>query len=117
MSCDYVVYCTTCSSRHPFNDANHQQDLMRSLIRYASAIGHLAPLLDEAPVDVQTPYGRLHPEWFAEHAEHELVVVDEYGRLENQCRANVICSHCTNIHPCLLDRDHDGDHVPGKLRW
>ncbi len=98
MSTDYNVYCKTCDDIHRFNDANHQDDLMRALVRHKAAIAALAPLLAEASVELVTPYGYVSADWFAQHAAHDLAVIDEYGRVpattcarcakpDEQCRA------------------------------
>ena len=85
MSCDWNVHCKTCGDTHRFDDANHAVELMRALVKHASAIALLAPLFNEGVYDVElrTPYGWIDVAWFAQHAGHALVPIDEYGRTDH----------------------------------
>lgn len=110
MSNDWDVRCVDCGVSHGFHDANHQEDLMLTLCANAAAIAGLAPLLDaERWIELKVAhYGDVDVRWFARHASHKLVPVDEYGRLLGQCRKYVACSECSTQHHCKLDADHDG---------
>lgn len=89
MSCDYHVWCVTCGVSHEFNDANHQDRLMQSLIDNRSAIASLVPLVATNNVDLTTSWGLVNPQWFEKHAGHELAVRDEYGRIHERA-----CERC-----------------------
>lgn len=112
MSCDYFVFCRTCKERHSFNDANHQDKLMHALVRHASAIAALVPLMNEDPtwggIELRTSYGRLDPTWFAHHQEHELCVIDEYGKIDGACGRVFNCQWCSCRHYCVLATGHPG---------
>lgn len=83
MSRDWNIYCKTCGDEHPFNDANHRVELMRNLIKHRSAIANLVNLLRDVEVDLTTSYGRIDPEWFATHENHDLVARSEYGDIDD----------------------------------
>lgn len=87
MSCNWRIRCLTChrlnaaDTDHHFFSANHREDLMRSLIKHASEIGALSPLLRTEDVHFECDCGTIDIEWFLEHATHELSPIDEYERL------------------------------------
>ena len=109
MSCDWNVYCVTCDSEHRFSDANHQEDLMRTLVRHAKAIGALKELMSDGgwSIEFGTYYGPIDVVWFAEHSGHALTIRDEYGRKDNQCRDLVRCASCSSAHNCVLEAGHE----------
>jgi hypothetical protein len=84
MSCDWNIHCKTCHDTLEFGDANHATDLMRVLIKHAPAIAALAPLIDDPgtfyELELNAGRWRIDISWFAAHARHELVPIDEYGR-------------------------------------
>jgi hypothetical protein len=117
MSCDWNVYCVTCKSEHGFSDANHQEALMWKLCRNAKAIGGLAELVRDESYDVaiSTPYGTIEPSWFAAHADHELVPIDEYGKLATECGSYSFeeCDDCARRNGrrhCARPAGHEGAH-------
>lgn len=83
MSCDWNIYCRTCNATHDFLDANHKEDLMWHLIRHASSIAALAPLMEgdlfNGNLELRTFYGRIDSRWFRDHLGHDLVPISEYG--------------------------------------
>lgn len=112
MSCDWHIKCVDCDDVHRFDDANHQDDLMRLIIRHASAIAGLAALRAEdvqGDVEIWIYYGQIDIGWFATHHTHQLKPIDEYGRLDTQCQGHATCSQ-GGSHACVLDLDHAGDH-------
>lgn len=94
MSCDWNIHCVTCNSTHKFDDANHQDDLMRFLIKHAAAIAALATMMEDAQSipscsptlfavgDAIQPCWRISPRWFAAHLGHDLRPISEYGDVE-----------------------------------
>ena len=109
MSCDYNVHCRTCNDTHKYSDANHREDLMRTLINHRHAIAAIAPLIHETDnVEFKTFYGYIDVDWFDKHKEHELVVRDEYGRDIDQCSKDTRCPHCNHRDWCKLPINHDG---------
>lgn len=115
MSTDWSIYCRTCDSEHYFSDANHREMLMVRLIRHASAIAALAPLMDDPvswdEIEFRTSYGHIDVRWFAKHHTHDLVPRSEYGEILGQCFARVPCILCNTPHYCTLDKGHAGEHV------
>lgn len=119
MSCDYYVYCRACDERHDFNDANHRDRLMAHLIQHAAAIATLAPALDGyegSNLTLGTSYGRVDCAWFARHLGHDLVAVDEYGRVSDRCNRRVTCGECRSERWCGESPGHAGPCKPGKHR-
>lgn len=93
------MYCVTCYDRHGFENANHHAEFMLELVDEAHAIAQF-PELDQDFVEIKTPYGRIRPAWFKEHASHDLVARSEYGKIlrsprdcTNGCSAG---SHCAS---------------------
>lgn len=87
MSTDWNVYCKTCDETHRFCDANHEVKLMRALVKHASSIVGLAPLLADPNaygIEFRCYYGPIDPEWFKRHTGHELIPISEYGDLDDE---------------------------------
>lgn len=95
MSCHYYILCKTCNSEHRFQESNHQLPLIRGLIQYRHLIANLKPVVNDPRMN-----GNFHAQisyhgdwidirWFAEHELHELVAIDEYGRVypPGRCRS------------------------------
>lgn len=120
MSCDWNLRCVTCAETHAFDDANHQINLMLLLIKSRHEIAALY-CLDLSMIglskrlDVDVGYGRVSLKWFADHHEHDIQPIDEYGRLHRQCRENVTCGSCKTRHMCTLDEGHAGAHLNKSL--
>jgi hypothetical protein len=115
MSRDFNILCRPCNETHHFNDANHRSDLMRNIINHANQIADLHSLFQDDQfciISLDTSYGRIDTSWFVKHRHHELVVVDEYGRTDDQCVKYITCKECETQHSCKLHRDHNGDCSP-----
>jgi hypothetical protein len=91
-------------------DANHADSFMRHLIEHAAIVAMLAPFLRDSPesVDFRVSYGQIDPSWFATHLDHDLVVRDEYGKIDGTCAKRYICPHCQTAHYCKLSFAHEG---------
>ncbi len=115
MSKDFYVYCLRCKERHDLG-INHGDDQMRTWVQHAGAIAGLLPLMRAHWSDVSlTTYNQtIDVSWFAEHAGHELGVIDEYGRLLDQCEHRVKCAGCDHQHNCLRKRAHEGACSPSE---
>lgn len=115
MSTDWNIHCVDCNSTHMFSDANHQEDLMRVLIRHRDAIASIAPLLAESRSDIEfgTHWGSIDASWFAEHKGHKLQPINEYGRLDDQCRESVPCECGYTIPSSLLPWPSNDEGIPG----
>jgi hypothetical protein len=111
MSCDWNIFCLDCEETERFNDANHQVDLMRDIIKAAPGIAALAPYwkyLKNHDVELNTHYGHINVEFFAKHATHRLVPRSEYGEIDGTCAKDVRCP-CKRNHYCVLPKEHAGD--------
>jgi hypothetical protein len=109
VSCDYYVYCLRCKSRHD-TGVNHGDEQMLAWVRHASAIAALLPLMREphAGLELKTYQQWVDVCWFAEHASHELAVIDEYDRLLDQCTDRVVCTGCQRQFNCFRTLQHEG---------
>ena len=110
MSTDWNVHCRTCNSTSYFCDANRADDVMARLCTNAKAIAALEPLLGGGTIELRTLWGVVDIEWFAQHADHDLVPVSEYGDFLDQCGEWVECV-CGSSRRCTKTLRHDGDHV------
>lgn len=120
MSCDWNIICLDCSKDghseiHRFNDANHQDAWMWTLIRHHEAIAALDDLNLEPKIEINFTlgfsgsYGRIDTAWFKRHLGHQLWPIDEYGRLDTQCQERVECNE-GHHHDCQLEQNHEGPH-------
>lgn len=117
MSCGYHVFCLTCEQECKL-EGNHADALMRRLIRHAEAIAALDALMDDQEgsdgIDLATAYGHVDPSWFAAHRVaqgHELVVRDEYGKIQDRCGERYLCGECLAPHYCRRQKKHEGQHA------
>lgn len=116
MSCDWDVRCLDCKSDLGISNANHAVGLMRAIVAHAKVIGALVPFMKEADLAgyfVDLTFGdgtRINAEWLAQHADHHLVPVDEYGVLDGACGVRVVCPECNRDDVCRLPKGHSGDH-------
>jgi len=116
MSTDWHVHCLDCKDTHEFRDANWCDDDMAVLCKHAAAIAALVPLLGETrllTVELMTMYGRIEAHWFAQHAGHRLVPINEYGDFIGQCAEYVDCA-CGSRRRCTLHHGHEGEHKPER---
>lgn len=109
MSTDWHIHCVDCNVTHRFDDANRRDRLMLTLIKHADSIASLVELLEEAGGDVElkTFWGRIDAAWFRAHLGHNLMPIDEYGHLLDQCAKRIECT-CGALHWCSLKKDHEG---------
>jgi len=116
VSADWHIHCLDCRETHGFDEAHHCDVEMAALCRHAAAIAALAPLfadpgLGHMDLGLQTSYGRIDPDWFARHAGHRIVPIDEHGGLLTQCAVYVDCA-CGSSRRCTLTAGHGGDCDP-----
>lgn len=123
MSCDWHIICLDCGEAnttygehvHRFNDANHKDEEMWTLIRHADSIAAAADVIAEG-IDIHFSlgshnggfgYGDIDAAWFKRHLGHQLWPINEYGALDTQCQKRVECDH-GHHHSCQLEDKHDG---------
>jgi hypothetical protein len=126
MSTDWDIYCLDCESEHGFDDANHQDKLMRELARLGPTIKTMCELM--APLDdlgrpplnfyseprIQLDDGgrlRFNTKWWVQHGDHKLVARDEYGHCDDECGEHYKCNSCGSWKTCRRTKNHDGDHA------
>ena len=118
MSTDWYVHCLDCKQTHSFTESNHLDRTMAALCEHAAAIAALQPLFKmgfDIELNIPGTYTVIDVDWFAEHAGHRLVPINEYGALLDQCVEYVRCS-CGNARRCERERGHDGEHDPTARR-
>lgn len=112
MSTDWNIKCVDCGDVHGFDDANHMDQEMLILIKHADSIAALADLVAECGSIrlgfEYDNYGPIDPVWFRKHLGHQLMPIDEYGRLLDRCSERVTCGECETSHWCTLTLGHDG---------
>lgn len=111
MSTDWNVHCLDCKVTHTFDDANHQDGLMLTLCKHADTIALLAEVTSaDRDIELRTPWGAIDAAWFRTHLGHNLVPIDEYGRVLGVCHELVSCGECRVSHHCVLEAGHDPPH-------
>jgi hypothetical protein len=126
MSCDYDVRCLDCGSNAGFDDTNHAIKEMRALAKMGAGLAVLArgilafekALADDPALYLEPQFKlrdlshgwRLTPKWWAEHGDHHLVAVDEYGRCDDECAERFDCKECGYSKWCRRTSGHDGQH-------
>lgn len=117
MSTWYDVYCYTCKSHAGIHE-NHAEKECADLISNAKLVAEMAPgfrALKDIGIEVRLTLKweqmRVDPEWFEKHVEHQLVVIDEYGRLYPECLKRFTCCERTDCEwlYCRRKQNHDGD--------
>lgn len=109
MSCDWFIRCVDCGEDGGISsEDNHQDELVRCLIRRAGDVAALGSLLADAEVRGSAVYDvTLHVSsvlldlgFFVRHRGHRLRPVDEYGRFDVPCKQVVHCSKCNADLAC-----------------
>jgi hypothetical protein len=97
-----------CKVEAGFDNANHQDELMRALIQNADALAGLGDLIQHERVysiDVQINTSWIPLPFFVEHKDHALRAIDEYGCLDAPCTESFFCPKCQKQVACE-SRDH-----------
>lgn len=85
MSCHWDIKCVTCGETLGMYDTNHRLDLMKILILCKDGLAGLTPLLQlRGDRSVQIYEYWVDPKFFAEHKNHELIPINEYGQTEEE---------------------------------
>jgi hypothetical protein len=110
MSTDWNIHCVDCNDTLTFNDANHCDTEMATIIRHADVIAALVPLMNDLGhwIEFKSYYGDIDPRWFAQHRGHRLRPISEYGHFLEQCATYVKCG-CGSSQRCKLDDGHVGE--------
>ncbi|MGW5519256.1 hypothetical protein [Nocardia africana] len=113
MSNYWDLLCRDCGDTYEF-EWNRGGDHIQELIPYMGALAKMAPayeILDRHPVrDYHMSYDLLT--FAAEHQDHDLIAIDEYGTLYGDCYHRYACPCCGSQLKCGLPKGHDGDHGP-----
>lgn len=113
MSTDWDVFCLDCGKECGISNANHADDGMLELIRFAPALQDLSKHEHGWRIDVEIKVcGQLvFLDFFRIHGRHNLVPRSEYGEILASCAEPVHKTTCQNcVHKCVLPRKHDGEH-------
>lgn len=111
MSRDYFVHCATCRQTLDYPSPSYNRHVPHTLIRHARALAAMAPLMEAAQgwLRLGSDYERIRCDWFAEHADHELVVMDEYDQVDDRCGKTYECDRCLRGYQhCNLQKGHEG---------
>ena len=125
MSTEYDVRCLDCGCDHGFENSNHNDKEMRLLASMGPLLAKLCETMlvitdavEETPSVYLEPQIRmkdggwyLNLRWWTEHGKHNLVMVDEYGRCDDECAQQFRCSECQTHKFCKRTRGHDGQHA------
>jgi hypothetical protein len=117
MSNNKHILCADCGERHYFESANHATRELTELIRCAERVAALVVLAGMG-LEMRLCYTGIDPAFFAKHAGHRLVVLSEYGDVEDP-RCDTICNEPAPYRTadasysvkCTLPKGHCGDHV------
>ena len=122
MSCDWDVRCLDCGEDLGISNANHAVELMRVIIAHAkeiAAVDSFMKATDRAGYFIDFHFGSgslIQTAWFAKHAAHRLVPVDEYGKIDDECGMRITCPACGKDDHCRRLAGHDGDHSHNRGR-
>lgn len=117
MSNEWNLLCRTCDFTCNF-EWNHGGDRIQQLIPHMKLIAATFEALE--PVREILAY---HVRWEFEfpwelvdfarsHHSHDLIAIDEYGKLYGDCGTRYRCECCGSYLHCRKAAGHDGDHGP-----
>lgn len=111
MSKNYSVLCVSCDDTM---SAEMPHWAAESIARHAKAFAEMKPFFAEGNLDLHVLGRRgvvdVSGMWIAEHATHgQIVVVDEYGSRDDECRLSIGCKECGGHKwNCKRPIGHDG---------
>ena len=127
VSTSYDVHCLDCNVSAGFDEATRANVEMHALATNGPALKRLAKVWAETLAALHVGGGRawLEPSirfrdtwgwafnaaWWTEHGDHKLAVIDEYGRIDDECAAFFPCGACGHIKACKRPRGHEGEHA------
>lgn len=90
-----------------------------AVVRQAEALADFAPTLRliDREGGILTPelafvghdHVKIDLDWFEDHAGHDIVVMDGYGKCTDECWKTIACPNCKKEDRCRLPTDHAGD--------
>lgn len=111
MSTDYGPYCVDCKEGFVIDNQRWPPDVA-ALTKAMQPIAKV--LLESLPEEYRVSRwydGPVDLAWFAKHADHNVVVWDEYGRIHPDCSERVACECCGSWYYCALQKGHEGPHA------
>lgn len=117
MSHNYYFHCLDCHSTGEME--NQRLAAMRELCRDVKELGVAARALLKAAE--RTPYLALFVfqdplplTWLAEHGDHNVKAISDYGAIDGECYRSVTCGTCEQTHPCRRPTGHEGACSPKR---
>jgi len=109
------LLCRNCEATC-YVEWNRGGDYIQQLIPHMQAIAECAEKLEPVRqfLDIHSTWEIAFP-WelvaFAQqHHSHDLIAIDEYGKLYGDCGTQYRCDCCGTYLWCKKKQDHDGDH-------
>lgn len=101
MSCSWDIICVDCREMAGIDNANHEDELMRTLIKHRDAIAALADLAgDSWSFDLVINSHYVSPSFFAKHFGHVLRPFSEYRTFDAPCDQDFVCPVCRDWVKC-----------------
>ena len=105
MSCYWDILCVDCDEPAGIDGANHCDDLMSELIRYADTLANLKRSNIIYDLTLQANFIHVPVEFFVRHQGHHLRPIDEYSRFDTPCQTTFYCDACMATVKCE-QREH-----------
>lgn len=115
MSCCYDLECLDCKESGGWH-WNHGGDYLAEIWAHRATIAAFAPILDTS-IQLEIKIGWAESggygesvRFVAKHLTHNVQVIDEYGRMRDDCDAHFTCECCAATGTCRRRKGHDGKH-------
>lgn len=105
MSCDWDIKCVDCDVEAGIDNANHRMELMQSIVAHAKELHAFLKSAPELDCELHFDGYYVPAKFFAEHGDHRLRPVDEYGHFDTPCSGRFFCAKCQQEFVCE-DREH-----------
>jgi len=124
VSCSWDVFCVDCRVSAGMDNTNHEDELMRTLIKHrraVAAVGELAAELWSLDLVANTHYVPVL--FFREHLDHVLRPISEYGTFDTTCGRDFVCPTCNDWVVCdqqehwISGRDERAHTVGHRYHW
>lgn len=113
MGTDYGFACIDCKDNYVLSDYRVWSDSCHDALAMLKELTALGKVIKDSDTFVSFHSNRLDLSFFVKHEGHRIRVVDEYGRVDDTCGADVVCKTCNHAPwrwKCLRPIGHDGEH-------